>query len=164
MNILEFQIKILFVCLGNICRSPAAEGIMNHLLSTDFKNLKNKIIVDSCGVIGYHSGDLPDRRMREEAYKRGINLNHRARSINNKDLINYDLIITMDNSNYEDILGLGGDKSKVKKMIDFVEDKKDYNEIPDPYYGGPKGFNLVLDLLEDGCRGIINSLIKQYNL
>ena len=160
----QIQIKILFVCLGNICRSPAAHGIMLHLLSTEYNNLKNNILVDSCGIIDYNSGNLPDRRMREEAFKRGINLQHRARVINKNDLINYDLIIAMDNENYEDIIYKGGDKKKVKKMIDYVKDKKGYNEIPDPYYGGPKDFNLVLDLLEDGCKNIIQSLIELYKL
>ena len=164
MNIKDIQIKILFVCLGNICRSPAAHGTMLHLLSKDFKNLENKIIVDSCGTSDFNSGNLPDRRMREEANKRGIKLDHRARSLNKNDLINYDLIIAMDNSNYEDILCMGANKNKVKKMIDYVENKNNYNEIPDPYYGGSKDFNLVLDLVEDGCKGIINSLIKEYNL
>ena len=160
----QIQIKILFVCLGNICRSPAAHGIMLHLLSTEYNNLSNKIFVDSCGIIDYNAGNLPDRRMREEAFKRGIHLDHRARCINKNDLINYDLIIAMDNENYEDIIYKGGDKKKVKKMIDYVKDKKGYNEIPDPYYGGPKDFNLVLDLLEDGCKGIIQSLIELYKL
>ena len=160
----KIQIKILFVCLGNICRSPAAHGIMLHLLSTEYNNLSSTIFVDSCGIIDYNSGNLPDRRMREEAFKRGINLEHRARCINKNDLINYDLIIAMDNENYEDIIYKGGDKKKVKKMIDYIKDKKGYNEIPDPYYGGPKDFNLVLDLLEDGCKGIIQSLIELYNL
>ena len=164
MNPNLIQIKILFVCLGNICRSPAAQGIMIHLLSTEYKNLKNKIIVDSCGTSDYNSGDLPDRRMREEASKRGIKLEHRSRIINNNDLRNNDLIIAMDNSNYEDIIYMGGDKNKVKKMIDYVKNIKNYNEIPDPYYGGPSDFNLVLDLLEDGCRNIIQSIIEKYKL
>ena len=163
-SIEQIQIKILFVCLGNICRSPAAQGIMLHLLTTEYKSLKNTIFVDSCGTIDYSSGDLPDRRMREEANKRGIQLNHIARCINKNDLINYNLIIAMDNDNYQDIISMGGDKNKVKKMIDYVKDKKGYNEIPDPYYGGPKEFNLVLDLLEDGCKGIIQSLIELYKL
>ena len=164
MNIKKIQIKILFVCLGNICRSPAAHGTMLHLLSTEFINLKNKIIVDSCGTSDFNTGNLPDRRMREEAKKRGIKLDHRARCINNNDLKNYDLIIAMDNSNYEDIIYMGGDKNKVKKMINFVENDKGYNEIPDPYYGNTKDFNIVLDLVEDGCKGIIQYLIKTFKL
>ena len=175
-SIEQIQIKILFVCLGNICRSPAAHGIMLHLLTTEYnflyfykiiqkiKSLKNTIFVDSCGTIDYNSGDLPDRRMREEANKRGIQLNHIARCINKNDLINYNLIIAMDNDNYQDIISMRGDKNKVKKMIDYVKDKKGYNELPDPYYGGYKEFNLVLDLLEDGYKGIIQSLIELYKL
>ena len=164
MNATEIQIKILFVCLGNICRSPAAQGIMLHLLSTEYKNLKNKIIVDSCGIIDFNAGNLPDRRMREEISKRGINLNHRARTITKNDLKNFDFIIAMDNSNYQDIIDMGGDKNKVKKMIDYVKNNKNYNEIPDPYYGGPRDFNFVIDLIEEGCKGIIESLIEKYKL
>ena len=164
MNPALIQIKILFVCLGNICRSPAAQGTMTHLLSTEYKNLKNNIIVDSCGTIDFNSGNLPDRRMREEASKRGIKLDHRARMINNNDITNNDLIIAMDNSNYEDIIYMGADKNKVKKMIDYVKNKNNYNEIPDPYYGGPSDFKLVLDLIEDGCRNIIQSIIEKYHL
>ena len=163
-SIQQIQIKILFVCLGNICRSPAAQGIMLHLLSTTYNSFKNNIFVDSCGTIDYNVGNLPDNRMREEAFKRGINLDHRARVINKNDLIKYDLIIAMDNENYEDIIYMGGDKKKVKKMIDYVKDKKGYKEIPDPYYGGYKDFNLVLDLLEDGCKNLIQSLIELYKL
>ena len=162
-GIQQIQIKILFVCLGNICRSPAAQGIMLHLLSTEYSNLKNNIFVDSCGFIA-HNGNLPDSRMREEAFKRGIKLEHRSRVINKNDLIKYDLIIAMDNENYQDIIYQGADKKKVKKMIDYVKDKKGYNEIPDPYYGGQKDFKLVLDLLEDGCKNLIQSLIELYKL
>ena len=164
MNFLEIQIKILFVCLGNICRSPAAQGIMLHLLSTEYKYLENKIFVDSCGTTDYNDGDLPDRRMREQAEKRGIILNHRARGINEDDLKKFDLIIAMDYSNYADLISMGGDKNKIKQMIDFVENKKGYNEIPDPYYGGIKGFNDVLDLIEDGCKGLIQYIINEFKL
>ena len=160
----EILIKILFVCFGNICRSPAAEGVMNHLLRTEYKDLRNNIAVDSCGTSDLNSGNSPDRRMREEALKRGIRLDHHSRSITLNDLKRYDLIIAMDDSNYHNIIFMGGDKNKVKKMIDYVEDKKGCNEIPDPYYGGSRDFNLVLDLLEDGCKGIIKSLIELYNL
>ena len=102
--------------------------------------------------------------MREEISKRGINLNHRARTITKNDLKNFDFIIAMDNSNYQDIIDMGGDKNKVKKMIDYVKNNKNYNEIPDPYYGGPRDFNFVIDLIEEGCKGIIESLIEKYKL
>ena len=164
MNIKEIQIRILFVCLGNICRSPAAQGIMEHLLLTDYKNINNRIIVDSCGIIDFNAGNQPDRRMREEALNRGIILDHIARGINLNDIKINDLIITMDDSNYNNIIYMGGDKNKVKRMIDFVEDKRGYDEIPDPYYGGRDDFNLALDLIEDGCKGILNYLIEKYEL
>ncbi len=164
MTIKEIQIRILFVCLGNICRSPAAQGIMEHLLLNEYKSINDRVIVDSCGTIDFHTGNQPDRRMREEAYKRGIILDHHARGINLNDLKINDLIIAMDDSNYNNIMFMGGDKNKVKRMIDFVKDKRGYDEIPDPYYGGSEGFNLALDLIEDGCRGILNYLIEKYQL
>lgn len=151
-------IKILFVCLGNICRSPAAHGVMEHLINNEYPNLKSKIIIDSCGTAAFNSGDLPDYRMIDEAKKRKIILNHRARGINLDDLNKFDMIIAMDNYNYRDIIYMGGDKKKVFKMIDFVNDKKGLNEIPDPYYGERSDFKLVLDLVYDGCKGILNYL------
>ena len=105
-SIEQIQIKILFVCLGNICRSPAAHGIMLHLLTTEYKNLKNTIFVDSCGTIDYNSGDLPDRRMREEALNRGIILDHIARGINLND-INYQTLLIIFKwiyNNFQDII------------------------------------------------------------
>ena len=151
-------IKILFVCLGNICRSPAAHGVMEHLINNEYPNLKSKIIIDSCGTASFNSGELPDYRMINEAKKRKIILNHRARGINLDDLNKFDMIIAMDNYNYRDIIYMGGDKKKVFKMIDFVNDKKGLNEIPDPYYGTQSDFTLVLDLVYDGCKGILKYL------
>ena len=151
-------IKILFVCLGNICRSPAAQGTMEYIINKEYPHLKSKFIIDSCGIIDWNKGELPDYRMIDEAEKRKIILNHRARGINLNDLNNFDMIITMDESNYRDILHMGADKKKIFKMIDFVNDKKGLNEIPDPYYGTQSDFTLVLDLVYDGCKGILKYL------
>ena len=155
---LSNKLKILFVCLGNICRSPAAHGTMLHILKE--KNITDKVEVDSCGTASYHTGDLPDHRMREAAKDRGIELTHRARKINKSDLSKFDIIVTMDDSNYSDVISYGGSKDKVKKMIDFVKEKKGCDEIPDPYYGGRDGFDLVLDLVYDGCIG----MLKQFKV
>lgn len=151
-------IKILFVCLGNICRSPAAHGVMEYLINIEYPNLKEKLYIDSCGTSDYNTGSLPDYRMIEEAGKRNILLNHRSRTINLDDLEKFDMIIAMDKSNYFDIVSMGADKNKVFQMINFVSDRKGLNEIPDPYYGYQDDFQLVLDLVYDGCKGILKYL------
>ena len=154
------SLKILFVCLGNICRSPAAHGTMQHLINK--YNLTN-IEVDSAGTSSWNVGNLPDERMRSAGITRGIQLNHRARQVNQKDFQYYDLIIAMDDNNYNTLRKVGDNKynDKIKKMINFINDTKykQYTEIPDPYYGDTDDFYNVLDLVYEGCMGIL----KQYN-
>lgn len=153
--------KILFVCLGNICRSPAAEGIMKSLVAK--KGLEKFISVDSAGTIGYHTGDQPDTRMMAHASKRGYHLNHSARKFDPiSDFEYYDYIITMDNSNYADINALdrnGKYKNKIFKMIQFL-DSNEVDEVPDPYYLGPQGFENVLNVLEEACNGLLGQISK----
>lgn len=154
--------RILFVCLGNICRSPAAQGVMQALV--DAKGLTNGYELDSAGFYGGHAGDLPDRRMRVHAARRGYDLTHRARKIRESDFDRFDIIVAMDDSNYDDLMDLAPtteDQKKVVKMIDFVR-MHPYNDcVPDPYYDGAEGFELVLDLLEDACVGMLDSLEKK---
>ncbi|WP_330204312.1 low molecular weight protein-tyrosine-phosphatase [Cyanobacterium sp. Dongsha4] len=148
--------KLLFVCLGNICRSPSAENIMNHLIEK--KGLTEQFECDSAGTSNYHIGSSPDRRMKEAARKRGIELRGKARQIEEFDLEYYDLILAMDKSNYHNILALdpkGKYKHKVKLMCDFAKNFTD-QEVPDPYYGGESGFNYVIDLLLDACQGLLD--------
>ena len=152
------KLKVLFVCLGNICRSPAAHGTMLHILSQ--KGISN-VEVDSCRTRSRHTEDLLDSRMRKAAKSRGIELTHRARQLNKSDYTSFDIIVTMDDDNYSTVLGRGAPKDKVKKMIDFVSDKKGNDEIPDPYYGSEDGLYLVLDLVDDRC---INILIQYGHL
>jgi protein-tyrosine phosphatase len=146
------QIKVLFICLGNICRSPAAEGVLKHLA----KQKKLVIEVDSCGTSALHSGEKADARMREAALKRGIDLTSLSRQFVLSDFEQFDYLLTMDDSNYESILALDHkhqyDK-KIFKMSDFLNSPKfrSLDKIPDPYYGQEDGFELVLDLLEDSC-------------
>ena len=147
------KFKILFVCLGNYCRSPAAHAIMEDMIIK--KNLKNKIIVDSCGTSAYVAGDLPDDRMRNVCKKRGIKCEHIVRRMTKSDLDNNDLIVVMDNNNYNNVLYSGADEKKVKKMIDFVSNKKGQYIIPDPYYGDESDFEFAVDLIVDGCEGIL---------
>jgi protein-tyrosine phosphatase len=153
------MINVLFVCMGNICRSPAAEGILKKLIVDD--NLENKISVDSAGTIGYHSGELPDERMRKHALDRGYNLDSRARQFNpKKDFEEFDYIVTMDDDNYSDIVGKDHYKiylNKILKMTDFYSNKS-VKEVPDPYYGGSNGFENVLDILEDSTKNLLKKI------
>ena len=155
------MIKVLFVCTGNICRSPAAEGIFRKFVRD--ANLENDISIDSAGTIGYHSGELPDARMRKHASARGYNLDSRARQFNPmKDLEEFGYIITMDDYNYTDLIQLDRKKlytNKLFKMADFISDK-DISEVPDPYYGGAEGFEFVIDILEDGTKNLLTKIKK----
>ncbi len=150
--------KLLFVCLGNICRSPAAENIMRHLVEQ--AGLSEVITCDSAGTSAYHVGSRPDARMRQAAMAYGLELVGQARQFERADFERFDLILAMDQANYEDILALdrqGHYLSKVKLMCDFCRHHRD-REVPDPYYGGPDGFNYVLELLFDACAGLLTHL------
>ena len=151
--------KLLFVCLGNICRSPSAENIMNHLINE--AGLADKIVCDSAGTSGYHVGASPDRRMNAAAVKRGIELQGKSRKLTPSDLQQFDLILAMDRENYQDILYLdreGKYEAKVYLMCDFARHKTD-KEVPDPYYGGQDGFDYVIDLLLDACAGLLDYVV-----
>jgi protein-tyrosine phosphatase len=141
--------------MGNICRSPAAEGIMKKLV--DQNNLKNKIEIDSAGTLDYHAGELPDPRMIRFAAERGYELNHRARQFDPQtDFEKFDYIVTMDHENFEEISSLDFEnkyQNKIYNMVDFLKNLK-ASEVPDPYYNGKDGFEKVLDILEDSVYGL----------
>ncbi|MCM1984655.1 low molecular weight protein-tyrosine-phosphatase [Lyngbya confervoides] len=150
--------KLLFVCLGNICRSPSAEGIMNHLIHA--AGLEREIQCDSAGTSSYHLGEAPDRRMQAAAKERGIALSGHSRQFERQDFQRFDLILAMDRDNHRDILRLdptGQYHAKVKLMCDFCIHHRD-QEVPDPYYGGPSGFSYVIDLLLDACGGLLQEM------
>ncbi|MFB2939137.1 low molecular weight protein-tyrosine-phosphatase [Aerosakkonemataceae cyanobacterium BLCC-F154] len=156
--------KLLFVCLGNICRSPSAENIMKHLINQ--AGLSKEIICDSAGTSSYHIGSPPDRRMTTAAKLRGIELVGEARQFQRSDLEKFDLILAMDRENYRDILMLDRSRQyqdKVKLMCDFCT-RHNLKEVPDPYYGGPEGFNQVIDLLLDACEGLLDYIVTQEQL
>lgn len=156
--------RVLFVCLGNICRSPAAEGVLRSVIEEHGDSAR--WTVDSAGTYGGHSGDLPDHRMRVHARRRGYELTHRARQFRAGDFDNFDLIITMDASNERTLKSMAPtleDEAKVVPMISFVKMATRYDHVPDPYYEGSEGFELVLDLLEDGCRNLYDVLTKESN-
>ncbi|MDL2330928.1 low molecular weight phosphotyrosine protein phosphatase [Odoribacter sp. OttesenSCG-928-A06] len=151
--------RILFVCLGNICRSPAAEAIMKakvHQLGLD-----HLFIIDSAGTYGGHAGELPDYRMRQHAGGRGYEMTSRSRKFYaDSDFEEFDMIIAMDASNFSDLKSMAKneeEEKKIYKMTDFCRLHSNYSSVPDPYYGGDAGFELVLDLLEDAIDGLLKA-------
>lgn len=153
------NLNLLFVCLGNICRSPAAQGVMENLV--DKRGLQDRIHIDSAGTGGWHVGDLPDKRMRLHARDRGLDLTHRARKVRASDFDDFDMIIAMDDANYHDLRELAPSpeaQAKVVRMMDFANSHHGTDAVPDPYYEGSQGFELVLDLLEDACAGLLDRL------
>lgn len=153
--------KILFVCLGNICRSSSAEEVMRTFVKRE--GLEEKIEVDSAGILNYHQGELPDSRMRMHAYHRGYELTHRSRPVCTEDFLNFDLIIGMDDRNIQDLKDRAPSpeaEKKIRRMTDYCRTKLvDY--VPDPYYGGAQGFETVLDILEDACEGLLEEIRKE---
>ena len=150
--------RVLFVCMGNICRSPAGEGVLRQMLAES--QLAGKIEVDSAGTIDYHTGKHADSRMRAAAAARGIELKGRARAVRRFDFDNFDLVLAMDHDNFRDlteIKGQGETRAALKLFCDYCTEHEE-DEVPDPYYGGNAGFERVLDLLEDGCAQLIAEL------
>jgi protein-tyrosine phosphatase len=151
--------KLLFVCLGNICRSPAAENIMNYLIEQ--AELSERIVCDSAGTSSYHIGSPPDSRMSSAALQKlQIKLLGKARQFQKSDFENFDLILAMDQNNYQDILSVdptGKYRHKVHLICDFCS-RHNLKEVPDPYYGGAEGFCRVIDLLVDACEGLLKDL------
>lgn len=152
--------RVVFVCLGNICRSPAGEGILKKMIKE--QRLEDNISVDSAGTSGYHDGDLADPRMRQHGARRGYKFDSISRRFTAKDFDNFDIILAMDDSNYHNIMRLAPDlesEKKVHRMVEFST-RYGHDHIPDPYYSGADGFELVLDLLEDACEGLLEEMKK----
>lgn len=145
--------KLLFVCLGNICRSPMAEGVMKKLCAE--RNLKWDI--DSAGLIDYHEGEQPDSRMITAAKRRGYTLSHRSRPVRQSDFDTFDLVIGMDGNNIRRLQSISPSncKNKIRIISDFFVDIQGYSTVPDPYYGDMSDFDNVITLLEDACLGIL---------
>lgn len=153
--------KILFVCLGNICRSPAGEGIMSHLVAQ--RGLADRFTVDSAGTYGGHSGDRADARMRKAASARGYDLTSISRRVSMDDFERFDLIIAMDDSNYERLFRIAPSveaSHKIRRMAEFIADPS-IDHVPDPYYEGARGFEIVLDMLEVGCNNLLDLILAQ---
>jgi protein-tyrosine phosphatase len=159
------MVRVCFVCLGNICRSPTAEGVMRHLV--DRAGLSRKIEVDSAGTAAYHAGESPDRRSRAAARARGIDVSGRARQFTRRDWDRFDHVLAMDGENYRDLRavappGVAEQKLRMLRSFDPASGPKD--PVPDPYYGGKSGFDDVLDLCEAACRGLLDHLRREHGL
>ena len=153
--------KVLFVCLGNICRSPSAEAVFKGLVRN--RGVDKEFEIDSAGTYAYHEGQPADARMQRHAVKRGYNLTSVSRPFNPEtDWDYFDIIVAMDHSNYKDLKKMARtseDLNKLHMMMSFSKGT-DYDEVPDPYYGGEEGFELVLDLLEDAGEGLYSYMKK----
>lgn len=152
---------ILFVCLGNICRSTAAQAVFQSMV--DERGLTGDFHIDSAGTYGGHTGQMADPRMQHHAMRRGYKLTHRARRITAQDFEQFDLIMAMDDSNYHNLLNLAPtpeDKLKVERMATYITKHPHFDHVPDPYYEGAEGFELVLDLLEDACSTLLDKLTQ----
>ncbi|GGA77767.1 protein-tyrosine-phosphatase [Neiella marina] len=151
--------SVLMVCMGNICRSPTAEAVFRQHAAQH----QVTVHIDSAGTIGYHVGKKPDPRSMEAGQARGYDFESiRSRRVVVEDFEHFDLLLAMDQANYEDLIALCPDESlrdKVVLMLDFSEQQK-YSEVPDPYYGGQRGFELVLDLIEDASQGLVQHIIQ----
>lgn len=153
--------RVLLVCMGNICRSPTAEGVLRHFIKIN--GLGDKVEVDSAGTHGYHVGEAPDQRTQRAASARGYNLSQlRARKVARQDLDYFDLILAMDKSNLDNLqrMAMPEQQGKIKLFMDFAHNFDD-DEVPDPYYGLGHGFDLVLDMVEDASQGLIENIRKQ---
>lgn len=156
------KVKVLFVCMGNICRSPTAHGVFRALVQE--RNLQKRVEIDSAGTHAYHTGEPPDQRAQNTANQRGINLSDlRARAVKSRDFERFDYILAMDEANYNDLLGQCPEeaKSKVHLFLSFAP-QLDRLSVPDPYYGGIKGFENVYEMIEHASRGLLEDIEKKH--
>lgn len=153
---------VLFICLGNICRSPAAEGIMKSLVEKE--GMSDDFFIDSAAIGSWHIGQLPDSRMRKCGAEHGYRFDSHARQFQKSDFQHFDLIVVMDNENYRAITSMASsqaDKDKVVRIADYLTHHREYTTVPDPYYGDYSDFELVIELQEDACQGLLDSIKEQ---
>lgn len=156
------MMRILLVCMGNICRSPTAEGVLRQFIRQH--GLGDKVEVDSAGTHGYHVGEAPDSRTQRAAAARGYDLSQlRARKVVRQDLDYFDLILAMDKSNLDNLMRMADpeQRKRIRLFMDYARNFDD-KEVPDPYYGLGHGFDLVLDMVEDASLGLIDEIKQQY--
>lgn len=157
------MVKILFVCLGNICRSPTAHGVFEKLLED--RSLSHLIEVDSAGTAAYHIGKQPDLRSQATAQRRGIKMSHlRARQAVAEDFYEFDYVLAMDHENYANLSELCpvGQEERLSLFLSFAHDFSE-DEVPDPYYGGDSGFERVLDMVENGAEGLLAHILAEHS-
>jgi len=155
------MVNILFVCMGNICRSPTAQGVFEYLVANE--QLSDQIRTESAGTHAYHIGEKPDQRASAAAMKRGVDLStQRARRVSADDFEEFDYVLAMDRSNYEDLEGICPPEhlSKLRMFLEFSPDSG-ITEVPDPYYGGATGFERVLDLIEQAAEALLADIRQQ---
>jgi protein-tyrosine phosphatase len=156
------RVGVIFVCLGNICRSPLAEGVFRHLAKQ--RGLADRFEIDSAGTSGYHEGDAPDARSTAVARRRGIELDGRSRPLRRTDLDRFDYVIVMDRDNRAAVERLAADldyPARVHLLREFDPDAVDDLDVPDPYYGGPTGFERVHDLVERACAKLLDAIAEE---
>lgn len=163
MNRAMIKVGVCFVCLGNICRSPTAEGVFRKLVAD--ARLDHKITIDSAGTAAYHIGNAPDRRSTEHAAKRGVRLVGQARQFRAEDFRRFDYVLAMDDANYRELLKLAPDsaaRNRLSHCRDFDPGSPRSASVPDPYYGGEAGFEEVLDLCDAACRGLLAEIRARF--
>ena len=156
------KVSVIFVCMGNICRSPTAEGVFRHLVEN--KGLAHLIDIDSAGTHAYHVGEAPDPRSCQTARSRGINLDSiRARKVQAADIEHFDYVLAMDSDNHANLLRIApqGLEHKVYRFLEFAQDFAE-NDVPDPYYGGANGFERVFDMVESASQGLLADIMHKH--
>ncbi|MGI9200271.1 MAG: low molecular weight protein-tyrosine-phosphatase [Woeseiaceae bacterium] len=156
----EEKVSVLFICMGNICRSPTAEGVFRHFVEQ--RGLQEAVRIDSAGTHAYHSGEPSDSRAIAAAARRGYDLSGiRARRVQDEDFEEFDFVIAMDEQNLQNLQEMAGSERSTKVSLFLEYSSGDVSEVPDPYYGGAKGFERVLDLVEDASRGLLEMLSQK---
>ena len=158
------KVKVLFVCMGNICRSPTAEGVFRKVVKD--AGLEHKFEIDSAGTIGYHAGERPDQRAQDAASNRGYDLSkQKARQVKARDYEYYDYILAMDRDNYSGLEKICpvGSEHKLQLFLSYAPNLET-DEVPDPYYGGVSGFERVLDMIEQASEGLLAEIRQQHRL
>jgi len=154
------MVRVLLVCMGNICRSPLAQGVFENVAQRE--GLEDEVFVDSAGTGAWHVGSLPDERAQRSAGLRGLDLSsQRARRISPHDCESFDYILTMDEDNYQAVAALCRGSAVVRPFLDFAADSPE-REVPDPYYGGSEGFDHVLDLVEEASEGLLEDIRERH--
>jgi protein-tyrosine phosphatase len=156
------MVKVLFVCLGNICRSPTAEGVFRKLVQE--QNLARQIEIDSAGTHAYHVGEPPDERAQDAALRRGVDISGlRGRKAIAADMRTFDYVLAMDNENFENLRAIcpAGLESKIRLFLEFAPNRPE-KEVPDPYFGGAGGFDRVLDMIEEAALGLLEDIRRQH--